>query len=281
MFRSIVVAAVLALSLGLAGCRQDMQDQPKFVPLRSTTFFTDGRSARSQLAGTVARGQNNTDDYFLTGMTGGKEGDALPFPATLSLLERGQERFNIYCSPCHSRVGNGAGRIVERGYYQAADFQSERLRQAPLGHFFNVITHGFGAMPDYHAELAPADRWAVVAYIRALQLSQSATTSDAASGARIASLTQVAEQQGLPHSFADADWTSKTKPPLPSASVATPAQPGAAAATTPAARPDSAKQGDNTNSAPEQAPAPGDQLPPPAITAAGNPTAGKQLYIDN
>jgi mono/diheme cytochrome c family protein len=281
VFRSIVVAAALALSLGLAGCRQDMQDQPKFVPLRSTTFFADGRSARTQLAGTVARGQNNTDDYFLTGMTSGKEGDALPFPATVSLLQRGQERFNIYCSPCHSRVGNGAGRIVERGYYPAADFQSERLRQAPLGHFFNVITHGFGAMPDYHVELAPADRWAVVAYIRALQLSQSAKTSDAPNGTGIANLAQVAEQQGLPLSFADADWTSKAKPLLPSVSAATPARPGATGATNEVIGPDSARQGGGITPNPEQTASSNDQQPAAAAAPAGNPAAGKQLYIDN
>ena len=159
MFRSVGVATAVALSLGLAGCRQDMQDQPKFVPQRGTTFFEDGRSSRAQLAGTIARGQDQSGDYFTTGMINGKEGDALPFPVTLQVLERGQERFNVYCSPCHSRVGNGEGRIVERGYYRAADFQSERLRQAPLGYFFKVMTRGFGTMPDYHAELAPADRW--------------------------------------------------------------------------------------------------------------------------
>ena len=279
MYRSIAGAAVLALSLGLAGCRQDMQDQPKFVPLRSTTFFADGRSARSQLAGTVARGQNNPDDYFLTGMVGGKEGDALPFPVTLSLLQRGQERFNIYCTPCHSRVGNGQGRIVERGYYPAADLQSERLRQAPLGHFFHVITHGLGAMPDYHAELAPADRWAIVAYIRALQLSQSAKTTDAANGDHIASLTQVAEQQGLPKSFADDDWTSKTKPLLPSTSAVKSAHTGAEAASTQTAGHDSAEQDGGVHSGSDQPTAAADQ--PTAVAAAGNPAAGKQLYIEN
>ena len=113
-------ALILAVTLTVAGCRQDMHDQPKFTPQRGTEFFADGRSARSQQAGTVARGQEQSGSYFLTGMSDGKEGDGLPFPVTMTVLERGQERFNIYCAPCHSRVGNGEGRIVERGYYQAA-----------------------------------------------------------------------------------------------------------------------------------------------------------------
>jgi mono/diheme cytochrome c family protein len=282
VFRFTAVAAAIAFSFALAGCRQDMHDQPKFVPQRGSAFFEDGRSARTQLAGTVARGQDQSGDYFTTGMINGKEGDALPFPATLPVLERGQERFNIYCSPCHSRVGNGEGRIVERGYYQAADFQSERLRQAPLGHFFNVMTHGLGAMPDYHAELAPADRWAIVAYIRALQLSQEAKTDDAAPGARIISLTQAAAEQGLPPEFADADWTGKTAPPLPSIAVAAPAQPAAAAATTANAATSATPQQDNQSS-PVTAPQPG----APSATgdqptaAAGDPAAGRQLYMDN
>ena len=277
MFRSVVVSAAIALSLGLAGCRQDMQDQPKVVPQRGSAFFADGRSARAQVAGTVARGQDQRGTYLMTGMIDGKEGDALPFPATLQVLQRGQERFNIYCAPCHSRVGNGQGRIVERGYYQAADFQSERLRQAPLGHFFNVMTHGYGAMPDYHAELAPADRWAIVAYIRALQLSQEAKTADAAPGAKIASLMKVAEEQGLPKSFADSDWTGKMSPSLPSAAASV--RPAGATTTTEttAPNPTDAQQGSLSGSAAPAADA-GNQ--PPA-EAAGDAAAGKQLYLDN
>ena len=163
-------------ALGLcAGCRQDMQDQPKFVPQRSTTFFADGRSVRPQVAHTVARGQLDEDSFFYTGLIDGKEADLMPFPATMQVLDRGQERFNIYCTPCHSRVGNGAGMIVQRGYKPAGNFHSARILAEPLGHYFYVMTNGYGAMPDYSAQLTPADRWAVAAYIRALQISQNAS----------------------------------------------------------------------------------------------------------
>jgi mono/diheme cytochrome c family protein len=259
-----------------------MHNQPKFVPQRGSAFFEDGRSARAQVAGTVARGQDQSGDYLTTGMIDGKEGDALPFPATLEVLERGQERYNIYCSPCHSRVGNGQGRIVERGYYRAADFQSERLRQASLGHYFNVITHGFGAMPDYHVELAPADRWAVVAYIRALQLSQNAKTADAAAGARIESLPHIADEVGVPRSFADSDWTGWTTPSLPAGSAAAAAARAAQAAGNAASAPAAAKQqpGDSGQQAGGQAAPAGSDAAAPA-EAAGDPAAGKQLYLQN
>jgi hypothetical protein len=182
-----------------------MQDQPKFIPQRGTDFYSDGRSARPQVENTVARGQLHEDAYFSTGIEDGKEGNAMPFPATMQVLERGQERFNIYCTPCHSRVGNGAGMIVQRGYRPAGNFHTPRLLAAPLGHFFYVMTHGYGAMPDYAAQVAPTDRWAIVAYIKALQLSQNAKPADAAAGAQIESLANIAEHEGLPASFAN-DW---------------------------------------------------------------------------
>jgi hypothetical protein len=188
----------------LAGCRQDMHNQPKFFPQRGTDFYADGRSVRPQVENTVARNQLHEDSYFYTGFTGGKEGDGLPFPVTLQVLARGQERFNIYCTPCHSRVGNGVGMIVQRGYAPAGNFHTPRLEYAPLGHFFNVISNGYGAMPDYAAQLTPADRWAVVAYIKALQLSQNATQADVAPGAQVQPLSSIAESEGLPASFADA-----------------------------------------------------------------------------
>jgi hypothetical protein len=184
-----------------------MHNQPKFVPQRGTTFFADGRSVRPQVENTVARGQLHEDAYFYTGMIDGKEGNALPFPATMQVLERGQERYNIYCTPCHSRVGNGAGMIVQRGYAKAGNFHSLRLQNAPLGHFFNVMTNGYGAMPDYAAQLTPADRWAVVAYIKALQLSQNATPADVPAGQTVAPLSSIAEKEGLPANFA-AEWTT-------------------------------------------------------------------------
>jgi cytochrome c553 len=205
MKKIVLLGAVSALAFA-AGCRQDMQDQPKFFPQRSTTFYPDGRSVRPQVEGTVARGQLHEDTYFYTGMVAGKEGDMLPFPVTMDVLQRGQERFNIYCSACHSRVGNGAGMIVDRGYKPAGDFHDARLVAAPLGHFFNVMSNGYGAMPDYAAQLTPADRWAVAAYIRALQLSQKATTADVAAGQHVEQLSDIAQREGLPATFAD-EWT--------------------------------------------------------------------------
>jgi hypothetical protein len=186
----------------LAGCRQDMHDQPKFIPQRGTDFYADGRSARPQVENTVARGQLHEDSYFYTGMLDGKEGNVMPFPVTMEVLQRGQERYNIYCTPCHSRVGNGEGMIVQRGYRPAGNYHTPRLMAAPLGHFFYVMTNGFGAMPDYAAQVSPQDRWAIVAYIKALQLSQEAKPGDAAPGAQVESLGNVAEKEGLPASFA-------------------------------------------------------------------------------
>jgi len=205
MKKMMLLGAVSALAFA-AGCRQDMQDQPKFFPQRSTTFYPDGRSVRPQVEGTVARGQLHEDTYFYSGMVDGKEGDMMPFPVTMDVLQRGQERFNIYCSACHSRVGNGAGMIVDRGYKPAGNFHDTRLLAAPLGHFFNVMSNGYGAMPDYAAQLAPADRWAVAAYIRALQLSQNAKPTDVAAGQHVEQLSDIAEHEGLPATFAD-EWT--------------------------------------------------------------------------
>jgi len=208
--RVVAVCAVAAAGL-LAGCRQDMQDQPKFIPQRGTDFYADGRSARPQVENTVARGQLHEDAYFYTGLQGGKEGDGIPFPVTMEVLQRGQERYNIYCTPCHSRVGNGAGMIVQRGYRPAGNFHTARLMAAPLGHFFNVMTNGYGAMPDYAAQLTPQDRWAVVAYIKALQLSQDAKPGDVAAGAKVEALGDIAAREGLP--------TDATEWKLPSTAV--------------------------------------------------------------
>lgn len=182
-----------------------MQDQPKFFPQRGTTLYLDGRSVRPQVANTVARNQLNQDSYFATGLVDGKEADGMPFPVTAQVLERGQERYNIYCTPCHSRVGNGEGMIVQRGYNKAGNLHTERLRTAPLGHFFHVMTNGYGAMPDYASQVTPADRWAIVAYIRALQLSQNATQADVPAGAHVESLSNIAEREGMPSSFAS-EW---------------------------------------------------------------------------
>ena len=196
--------SLVALVL-LAGCRQDMHNQPKFYPQRGTTFFADGRSVRPQVENTVARGQNTHDAYFYTGMQDGQEGNLMPFPVTIDVLARGQERYNIYCSPCHSRVGNGVGIIVQRGYAKAGNLHDARLRAAPLGHFFSVISNGYGAMPDYSSQVTTEDRWAIIAYIRALQLSQNAQQSDVAAGQHAEPLTEISEQQGFPSGFA-AEW---------------------------------------------------------------------------
>ncbi len=194
--------ALGAVSL-LAGCRQDMHNQPKFVPQRGTEFFADGRSARPQVVNTVGRSQLH-EDYFSTGMSGGAEGNTFPMPVTLEVLERGQERYNVFCTPCHSRVGNGAGMIVQRGYRPAGNFHVDRLRRAPLGHFFSVITNGYGAMPDYASQITPADRWAVVAYVRALQLSQNASAGDMP-GAQPEPLNDIAVKEGMTPEFLH-DW---------------------------------------------------------------------------
>jgi len=195
----------VAATLVLAGCRQDMHDQPKFFPQRGTTFFLDGRSVRPQVANTVARNQLQVDSYLYTGLVNGKEGDGMPFPATMQVLERGQERYNVYCAPCHSRVGNGVGMIVQRGYAKAGDFHTQRLQTAPLGHFFHVITNGYGAMPDYSSQVTPVDRWAIAAYIRALQLSQNATRADVPAGSHVEPMGDIAKREGIPESFAS-EW---------------------------------------------------------------------------
>ena len=171
-------AVALALAAG-AACRQDMHDQPKYIPLRASSFFADGRSVRPLPEGTVARGHLDDDAAYYTGKgPDGKFLDPLPFPVTRAVINRGQERYNIYCAPCHDRTGNGFGMIVRRGYRRPPPYHIDRLRQVANGYLYDVITNGFGAMPDYAAQVAPADRWAIVAYIRALQLSQNAAVSD-------------------------------------------------------------------------------------------------------
>jgi len=177
---------VKALALGavvlLAGCRQDMHDQPKYRGLRSSAFFADGASARPLIEGTVARGTLQTDESFFTGKNGQTAVTELPFPVDAAVLDRGQERFNIYCTPCHDRTASGRGMVVQRGYKQPPSFHIDRLRSAPPGYFFDVMTNGFGVMPDYKVQISPRDRWNIVAYIRALQLSQHAAAADVPGG---------------------------------------------------------------------------------------------------
>ena len=203
--QAMSLGLMAAGAMALAGCRQDMHNQPKFYPQRGSDFYADGRSVRPQVENTVARSQLRRDSYFFTGFDGGKEGDGLPFPVTAAVMQRGQERYNVFCTPCHSRVGNGAGMIVQRGYAQAGNFHTARLKAMPLGHFFNVISNGYGAMPDYSSQLTTEERWAVVAYVRALQLSQSATEADVAQGGHVEPLDSIAEQAGFAPGFAY-DW---------------------------------------------------------------------------
>jgi len=182
--------SLLALLL-LAGCRQDMHDQPRFKPLAKSDFYADLRSARPQVPGTVARGQLHDDSYFYTGKIGSNPGDYMPFPVTEDVLARGQERFNMYCAPCHSRVGDGQGMIVHRGFRAPPSYHTDRLRKAPLGYIFDVITNGFGAMPEYASQVPASDRWAIVAYIRVLQLSQNATVADVPAGQKVPSVPPI------------------------------------------------------------------------------------------
>ena len=201
--RRIAAGAGVGVLLLIAGCRQDMQNQPKMFPQRGTDFYADHRGARPQVADTVARGQLREDSYFYTGVVQGANGyreekNEMPFPVTMDVLRRGEERFNIYCTPCHSRVGNGLGEIVERGFKPAANLHDQVRTAQPISHYFFVMTHGYGAMPDYSAQLPPADRWAVAAYIRALQLSQAATAQEVPAGTQVKSLKDVAAAEGHP-----------------------------------------------------------------------------------
>ncbi len=165
-----------------AGCRQDMHNQPKYRGLRPSSLFADGSSARPRIEGTVARGTLQEDEGFFTGKVNKVTLKDLPFAVDAQVLDRGQERFNIYCTPCHGGTGAGNGMVVQRGYRQPPSFHIERLRQTDAGYFFDVMTNGFGVMPDYRAQITPRDRWAIVAYIRALQLSQHATAADVPGG---------------------------------------------------------------------------------------------------
>jgi mono/diheme cytochrome c family protein len=168
---------VALAALLLAACRQDMHDQPKYKPLRSSEIFGDKRSARPLVEGTVARGTLREDAGYYAGKTKNGFVTELPVPMTAQLLERGQTQFQVFCAPCHGRTGRGDGMIVRRGFKQPSSYHVDRLRQMPIGYFYDVITIGFGAMPDYAAQIVPADRWAIAAYVRTLQLSQHAPAS--------------------------------------------------------------------------------------------------------
>jgi mono/diheme cytochrome c family protein len=187
---------MLGVCLAGAACRRDMQDQPKMKPYRGSSFFGDGLSARQPIEGTIARGFLRDGTELFTGKkksvgsvatpspntnTYGDAVDTFPFPITKETVTRGRERYEIFCSVCHGLTGNGDGMVVRRGFRRAASFHDDRLRQAPVGHFFDAITNGWGAMPAYAPQIPVQDRWAIIAYIRALQLSQQNTTAASAS----------------------------------------------------------------------------------------------------
>jgi hypothetical protein len=185
---SLRIAFVPTLML-LAGCRQDMHNQPKIKPLQHSSVFTDGRSARPLVEGTVARGLLRDDTEYFEGRraaalpSGSTElyqnlVAEFPMPVTRQMLERGRERFNMFCIPCHDYKGTGRGMIVQRGFSPPPSFHIERLKTAPAGHFFDVITNGYGRMYSYSQRVPVSDRWAIIAYVRALQLSQGATINE-------------------------------------------------------------------------------------------------------
>lgn len=174
----IVFLFILVVIFFTSGCAYNMSWQPRYNPMSPSNFFADQRSERPIVEGTVASNQMLSNDPFYTGQVDGKDVTNVPVPVTLDLLNRGRERFDIYCSPCHSRLGNGEGMVVQRGFARPPTFHSDRLRQAPDGHIFAVITEGIGRMWSYANRVDVPDRWAIIAYIRALQFSQSASLSD-------------------------------------------------------------------------------------------------------
>jgi cytochrome c553 len=196
--RSSAQAVVIAAAcVALVGCRQDMHDAPSYDPLQQTNFFVNGAASRPLVANTVARGQLRDDEHLYTGKINGQVATEFPMPVTKAVLDRGQERFNVYCSPCHGRTGEGNGMIVQRGFRQPPSYHEERLRNVPVGYFFDVMTNGFGAMQDYSAQVTVPDRWAIAAYIRVLQLSRSATVNDVPADRR-GDLDRPAEPQAPP-----------------------------------------------------------------------------------
>ncbi len=188
--RSPLVATLMrvgwipVLLIFMAACHRDMYDQPKYKPLSTSTFFEDGRSSRPAVPNTVAVGTVTTDEHFLTGMVDGQVVDTFPYPITAEIMQRGQLQYNINCVPCHGLAGDGDGMVWRRGGVPPANFHVERLQTAPVGHFFDVITNGYRYMYPYGNKVSVEDRWAIIAYVRALQLSQNATLDDVPQGER-------------------------------------------------------------------------------------------------
>ncbi len=166
------------LASAAAACRQDMHDQPKYRPLRESELFADKRSARPLVEGTVARGTLREDRALFTGKTADGFVSEIPVPVTAELVARGRSQYQVFCAPCHGSTGRGDGMVVQRGFKKPSSYHVDRLRQMPIGYFYDVITIGFGAMADYAAQVPPPDRWAIAAYVRTLQLSQYASVGD-------------------------------------------------------------------------------------------------------
>ncbi len=174
-----LTACIIACLFITTGCALDMRQQPKVKPLEPSDFFLDGQASRPLIQEAVARGHLNLDTQFYQGKNeDGTPVELFPLEITPAVIQRGQERYDIFCSPCHGRLGNGQGMIVQRGFKTPPSFHIDRLRQAPPGHFFDAITNGFGVMYSYASRIPPEDRWAIIAYIKALQLSQNATLDD-------------------------------------------------------------------------------------------------------
>jgi len=171
-------AIILVLLLLLPACRQDMHDQAKYEPLEQSSFFGDQRSARLPVEGTIARGQLREDTHYYEGKVANQPVHTFPMELNEKFLQRGQQRYNIFCAPCHDQTGSGVGMVVKRGFKQPPSMHIDRLREAPVGYYFDVITNGFGVMSSYAEQVPVDDRWAIIAYIRALQLSQNATLAD-------------------------------------------------------------------------------------------------------
>jgi Cytochrome C oxidase, cbb3-type, subunit III len=188
-----------------------MQDQPKYKDLRGSAFFDDGRSARPLPEDTVARGFLHADQRFATGKENGQPIATLPLPLTKELLSRGRERYEIYCTPCHGMTGDGLGIVVQRGFRRPNSFHIDRLRAAPVGYFFDVVTRGFGSMMDYSAQIPPQERWAIAAYIRALQLSQRTTLDDVPAAERPALESPDAPARPAPLPVGTDDWKGASR----------------------------------------------------------------------
>lgn len=184
------VPLILLAVMSTVGCRLDMHIQPRYNPLAKSDFFEDQRAARPLVEGTVARGDERADTYFYTGKIGSTPGEYMPFPVTKEVMDRGRQRYNIYCSPCHSRIGDGNGIVPSRGFRKKPpSYHIDRLMKAPIGYFFDVMSNGYGSMQDYSAQVSPRDRWCIAAYIRALQLSQNASLANVPQGQAIPSKT--------------------------------------------------------------------------------------------